>query len=306
MKTRCGLIRYYWECYTGWRIKDPRMHKRLFRRKFIVFARRVLSLFGAGVCCALLLYFLTLPRTYFVYYGKNSQRIKVEFADAHLSDANKSAIVKDLNSCLKKMSRKVQPFSGHRSNILKGAEAYTRILNFHPYFNPRADVRVTPDGQGLEISQTFSDTYTNAFAFAAAHSEMVAAGYRFVDFISSPNFSKISPDELQDYVVVDHMPDEQIRRQASQIISHLSSRFDYLPPSILSFQYRRMSTDHLRSDFNMQIPYLFADGYIQGIYQAIWRDGKWKLYGLHGFNDRTPEPRHAQGNTVDSGARKCL
>ena len=272
-----------------------RLHRRRiwrFKRGVVFFAKMTLLLLAVGACILLAFYFYTRPRTYYVYYGQNSEKIKVEFEDKKLSNAKRSAIVKDLNVCLREMSKRGRFFVGNpegSKSYYEGAAAYRILLDFHPYFNPRVCVNITPDGQGFQISQYASDTYTNAFAFAAAHSKIVAAGYKFVDFISSPCFANISTNDLRDYVVYDYLSEEKVMREAPRIISYLSNRFIYFPPSILSFEYRKMWSDDEPSYLSMQIPYLFVHGY-PGLYSAIWRDGKWKLYGVTGFHNLYPDP----------------
>lgn len=221
-----------------------------------------------------------------VYYGANSNALEVVFVDTHLSAANRAAIVTDLNLCL-------QSAWGKRGDLrLKDNEGFAGYLYFGyrcPHSNklfPR-DIVATPNGHALQISHELSDAYTNAFAFASAHSNIVAAGYAFVAFVSSTNFPNIPASELPHYFLPKNTPGAAIIANAQNTISELCSA-TYYPPSILGFGYMGRGPGPATTNLFMGIPSASQFGHWRGI-PAIWHDGKWKFCGLAWFID-PPQP----------------
>jgi len=70
------------------------------------------------------------------------------------------------------------------------------------YFLPAIGVVLPRFGMmkngNLQISQQLSNDYTNKFTFAAAHSNIVAAGYAFVEFLNSPDLANLPPSDWPD------------------------------------------------------------------------------------------------------------
>jgi len=112
-------------------------------------------------------------------------------------------------------------------------------------------------GLALHIPKKLSDAYTNAFAFAAANSNAVAAAYEFVAFVSSTNFPGISSNALPNYIMFKKaLPDANaesnaIVNLAPQIMSDLCDQ-TYYPPSILGFTYS--SDGPAATNLWMQVP----------------------------------------------------
>lgn len=88
----------------------------------------------------------------------------------------------------------------------------------------------------LQISNALSDAYTNAFAFASANSNIVAAAYEFVTFVSSTNFVAISSNALPNYLVQKGVTTNEISVDAQETISELRHQ-TYYPPGTRGFQY---------------------------------------------------------------------
>jgi hypothetical protein len=177
-----------------------------------------------------------------VYYGTNASLISLAFADTNLSESAKSAITADLQVCLNEWGkgelrlRNKGDSVGYIDNPTR-CPHYPEDIEF-----PENVVSNSVSGLALHIPQKLSDAYTNAFAFAAANSNIVAAAYEFVAFISSSNFVFLSSNALPNYILFKNKYSEtitesnEIVRLASQIIPGLCYQTFYTP-SILGFYY---------------------------------------------------------------------
>ena len=223
----------------------------------------IAALWGATLCLA---------QNNVVYYGANSNTLDVVFVDTTLSVTNQSAIIADLNVCLLEWGKKSElRFYGKEINGETGY-FYNPSLGFIFRFFPE-NIVSTPGGHALRISQELSDAYTNAFAFAAAHSNEMAAAYEFVAFVSSANFSSIPASDLPNYVLPKFLSDAEIIADAPKIMTQLGWA-TYYPPSILSFLYFDIGPGPATSNLFFSIP-SYDDGW-HGT-SAIWHDGKWKF-----------------------------
>jgi len=130
----------------------------------------------------------------------------------------------------------------------------------------------------LHIPKKLSDAYTNAFAFAAANSNIVAAAYEFVAFVSSSNFVTISSNDLPDYVLQKNTTTNEIIADAQETISELRHQ-TYYPPSILGFKYLEFgpSPTNLWLLVPCSSPLSYGDTKEWSPFPAVWHDGKWKF-----------------------------
>jgi len=144
--------------------------------------RNVLSIFiGCFIVFLLPLIFILAHWFYWewekrhaVFYGANSERVKVVFADANLSAANKKIIVADLNSYLKSEWGKEGKL--HLYNPKERGNKGEVVGFFHTKRNPRhsgalqfqGDVVATSNGHALLVPLELSDAYANAFRFTDA------------------------------------------------------------------------------------------------------------------------------------------
>jgi len=233
------------------------------------------AVFGASLCYG---------QGNVVYYGANTNALNIVFEDTNLSVSNQTLIVADLNICL-------QSEWGKRAELRTGNNdpAFAAHLSFghrSPYYDdfPK-DIVAIPGGHALWISQELSDAYTNRLAFAAAHSNIVAAGYAFVAFVSSTNFPAIPDTDMPLYYFPKSMPDSKLITDAQSIISSLTSYY-YYPPSIRQFGTITFLAEPGTEYLFMDIPASRSHG--KGIipwttFPAIFHDGKWKFMDKRWF-----------------------
>jgi hypothetical protein len=219
-----------------------------------------------------------------VFYGANTNSIGVAFVDANLSPSARASIVADMQVCLQEW--------GKRTQFRLGADDPAFVAHL---YNPKRcphypegtvfpdDVINGPNGLALQIPKKLSDAYTNAFAFAAANSNAVAAAYEFVAFVSPSNLVTLSTNALPNYIMFKNAladPNAEsnvIVSLAPQIIPDLCEQ-TYHPPSILGFYYsgKGPSTTNLW----MQVPTSSpsAGGFTDwNGTTVLWHDGKWKF-----------------------------
>jgi len=131
-------------------------------------------------------------------------------------------------------------------------------------------------GLALQIPKALSDAYTNAFAFAAANSNVVAAAYEFVAFVSSSNFAAIASNALPDYVMQKNMSTNDIIETAKEILSDLQEQ-TYYQPSLLGFYYspRGPSASNLWLSVPSSIHSPLGTEWLP--FPALWHEGKWRF-----------------------------
>jgi hypothetical protein len=112
-----------------------------------------------------------------VFYGANTNAIAVTFVDTNLSASAQASIVTDLHLCLQDWGKKSElDLGAYELGVIgylynfKSSPHYPETIEF-----PKNVVSNGTSGLALQITKSLSDAYTNAFAFAAANSNIVAA-----------------------------------------------------------------------------------------------------------------------------------
>ena len=215
-----------------------------------------------------------------VYYGVHLNAISLAFADTNLSTSAQEAIAADLRICLSEWGKATQfrlgaddpAFVAHLYNP-DITPHYPEMIDF-----PNKVVSNGVSGLALHIPQKISDAYTNAFAFAAANSNIVAAAYEFVAFVSSSNFVAISSNDLPNYVLQKNTTTNEIIADAQETISELRHQ-TYYPPSILGFKYLEFgpSPTNLWLLVPCSSPLSYNDRKEWSPFPAVWHEGKWKF-----------------------------
>ena len=215
-----------------------------------------------------------------VHYGVSSNSISVSFVDTNLSMSAKASIVADLQICLSEWGKTSELDLGLYG---PGVIGYLYNPDKSPHYPedirfPRTLVTNSVSGLTLQIPKALSDAYTNAFAFAAANSNIVAAAYEFVAFVSSSNFVAISSNDLPNYVLQKNTTTNEIIADAQETISELRCQTFY-PPSILGFQYSAEgpAATNLWMLVPCSIPLRYMDEKGWNAFPAIWHDNKWKF-----------------------------
>ena len=220
-----------------------------------------------------------------VFYGDNSNALAVVFADTNLLTSEKSAIVSDLKLCLQEWGKTSELDLGPYE---PGVAGYLYNPDKSPHYPenikfPRKLVTNDVSGPVLQIPKALSDVYTNAFAFAAANSNTVAAAYEFVAFVSSSNFPSISSNALPNYIMFKNgladanAESNAIVNLASQIIPDLCDQ-KYYPPSILGFKYSPEGP--ATTNLWMQVPNSSPSaggGTDWGKTTVLWHANKWRF-----------------------------
>ncbi|MDD3584442.1 MAG: hypothetical protein PHG74_10565 [Kiritimatiellae bacterium] len=213
-----------------------------------------------------------------VYYGTNASPISLAFADTNLSESAKSAITADLRVCLSEWGKATQ--------FRLGADDPAFVAHLHnpditPYYPETIDfpdnvVSSGAAGLALHIPKKLSDAYTNAFAFAAANSNIVAAAYEFVAFVSSTNFLSVTSNQIANYFLFNQAT-PQLYQLAFHDLTNSVHGSSYYPPSVLGFHYSPEGP--APTNLWLYIPSSSpVCGYIEwGPVTAIWHDGKWKF-----------------------------
>lgn len=220
-------------------------------------------------------------QTNVVFYGTNTNTIAVSFVDTNLSASAKSGIVSDLQLCLHEWGKKTY-LSLSLGADEPGLVGYLERPSVSPHYPENIEfpegVTNTPSGLALQIPRSLSDVYTNAFAFAAANSNIVAAAYEFVAFVSSSNFISLSSNALPNYVMQKNVSTNEIIADAQAIISGLRHQTYYMP-SILGFKYLEIgpSATNLWMLVPCSSPLSYSDAKEWSGYPAIWHNGKWRF-----------------------------
>ncbi len=215
-----------------------------------------------------------------VYYGINTNALAVSFVDTNLSASAKSAIVSDLQLCLQEWGNKTY-LSLSLGADEPGLVGYLERPSVSPHYPENIEfpegVTNTPSGLALQIPKALSDAYTNAFAFAASNSNIVAAAYEFVTFVSSTNFHAVSSNTIMDYVLVKGATTNMYFMNFTDTTNSLRKQ-TYYPSSVLGFSYS--SRGPAATNLWMLVPCsnTMPWGSVEwGMFHAVWHDGKWKF-----------------------------
>lgn len=212
-----------------------------------------------------------------VFYGTNTNAMGVVFMDTNLSASVKASIVADLQVC------SIEWGKGELRLRNKGdSVGYIDNATRCPHYpeNIEFPENVVSNGLGglaLQIPKKLSDAYTNAFAFAVANSNIVAAAYEFVAFVSSTNFYIVTSNQISSYCLYNQAPSLFYQLSFSEITNSVSQQ-SYYPPSILGFYYSPDGPN--ASDLWVRIPCTYpshGSSVSWNFLPAIWHDGKWKF-----------------------------
>ena len=211
-----------------------------------------------------------------VYYGTNASPISLAFVDTNLSESAKSAITADLRICLSEWGKgelRMMNEGGYVGYIDNPTHCphYPEDIMF-----PENVVSNGASGLALHIPKALSDAYTNAFAFAAANSNIVAAAHEFVAFVSSTNFLSVTSNQIANYFLFNQAT-PQLYQLAFHDLTNSVHGSSYYPPSVLGFHYSPEGPTP--TNLWLYIPSSSpVCGYIEwGPVTAIWHDGKWKF-----------------------------
>lgn len=214
-----------------------------------------------------------------VYYGANSNALSVAFADTNLSASVQASIVSDLRLCLQEWGKSSTLDLGAYEPGLAGYLYNPKTGPHYPkgFIFPDNLVASGEGGVVLRVPTGLSDAYTNAFAFAVANSNTVAAAYEFVTFVSSSNFASIPPENLPNYVLLKNSTPSEITADAQEIISELRHQ-TYYPPSILGFHHSGVGPSATNLWLYVPCSSPAGGGYVEwSPFPAIWHEGKWRF-----------------------------
>ena len=202
-----------------------------------------------------------------VYYGSNSNALDVVFVDTKLSAKTKSAIVADLNLCLREWGKTAELLFWDEDDegIVGQLDVGTMCPHYpHDIEFPENIVSNGMVGVALQVSKELSDAYTKAF----------------VAFVSSTNFANLPPQKLPDYLLCKNETPEEIIARAQKTIAELGHQ-TYYSPSVLGIGYAPVGPKGVFSNSNlwMLLPCSspVGDRKEWGPFPAIWHKGKWKF-----------------------------
>jgi len=241
--------------------------------------KRLLAVVAVITCCVT----VGFGQSNVVYYGTNASSIGVSFVDANLSASAKASIVADLQVCLNEWGKG----SALRLRIKGNSDGYFYNSTECPHYPEDVEfpenIVISSGNPALQIPKKLSDAYTNAFAFAAANSNIVVAAYEFVAFVSSTNFVSLPSNALPNYIMFKNgLPDANaesnaIVNLAPQIMPDLCEQ-TYHPPSILGLYYDVKGPS--ATNLWMRVPNSSpsAGGFVDWASTSVlWHDGKWRF-----------------------------
>lgn len=215
-----------------------------------------------------------------VFYGTNASSIRVSFVDTNLSASTQSAIVSDLQVCLHEWGKRTELILGADEPDLAG---YLYNFKTNPHYPEDIafpeGVTNTPAGLALQIPKVLSDAYTNAFAFAAANSNAVAAAYEFVAYVTGSNFlSTVTSNTIHNYLLVKGMPCAYYQSEFEGIVEGLLQYPKYCPPSLLGFYCSPNGPGPSNLYFILPAKTNPGYGYDEWhSFPTIWHDNRWKI-----------------------------
>jgi hypothetical protein len=224
-----------------------------------------------------------------VYYGAASNALGVAFADTNLSAAAKTAITADLQSCLSEWGKTSElDLGAYEPGLVGYLDNVATCPHYPEGLGFPKNIISTPSGLTLQVPKKLSDAYANAFAFAAANSNAVAAAYEFVAFVSSSNFvSTVTSNTIHNYILVKDTSSDDPKRNVSNeyyqvefsgIIEGVFQYLKYYPPSVLGFYHTTNGPG--TTNFCVKLPAksnsVSAHDEWDG-FPAVWYDNRWKI-----------------------------
>jgi len=212
-----------------------------------------------------------------VFYGTNTNAIGVVFMDTNLSASVKAAIVADLQVCSIEWGKGALRLR-NKGDSVGYIDNATRCPHYPEGIEfPENVVSNGLGGLALQIPKKLSDAYTNAFAFAAANSNIVAAAYEFVSFVSATNFNSVTSNQISNYFLYNQAP-PLLYQLGFHSLTNSLRRQSFHQPSILGFYYSPEGP--AATNLWMTVPCSdppYGDSLDWGSFRAIWHDGKWKF-----------------------------
>jgi len=214
-----------------------------------------------------------------VFYGTNASSIGVSFVDTNLSVSAQASIVTDLQICLNEWGNKSELRLRNKENSAGYFYNSTQCPHYPENIKFPENVVTNTNGPILQISKTLSDAYTNAFAFATANSNIVAAAHEFVTFVASTNFGSVASNQISNYFLFNQAP-PVLYQIAFEDITNSWRNQTFYQPSVLSFHYS--STGPAPTNLWMFVPSSCPSTLYNGVtiwnqLPSIWHDGKWKF-----------------------------
>lgn len=220
--------------------------------------------------------FACLGQEYSILWKTNT--VNVVFEDSNLNSASLGSISSDMQYC----------FQGWGADAIiklrnkEGSVGYMDYGTVNPYYPdglafPKNLITNETAGIALQVSKEISDAYTNAMAFAAANTGIVATAYEFIEFVSSTNFYSVSSNQIANYVLFrDATP--SIYLQFFVDITNSLRKQKYYLPSLLGFCYSSEGPGTTNLWLNIPSTSTTMTGETQwSPFPAIWHEGKWKF-----------------------------
>jgi hypothetical protein len=208
-----------------------------------------------------------------IVVGTNS--FDVVFEAKNIAPATQSRIVDDINLCRQLWTNSVLYLD---YNEFDSSISDWDVI-FKPYFNdmrvPRDLVTNSTGSWSLFVSKQVSDAYLEAFEFANANSNIIAAAWSFANMVSNTNIICNTRAELFEYALVSPNMNINLPGWFSSSFTEL----EHSPPSVMAFGYivkELEAVPGVSSNLFMRLQYRSTDNIDQ--HMCIWHDEKWKFY----------------------------
>lgn len=230
----------------------------------------------------LFIYFLMCPicvvaSEYAIDFTTN--RFSVSFADASLTDFQKSTISADLQheyltltNCPITVSE--SGTHGYLDFAAYGTEPYLTGIRLPSMFE------ILPSGNRIiEVDKKLSDSYKDALSLISANAGVYEQGRAFVSSLRNGLLSSITSNEVSQVFYSQKAVSEESAEKSRDELSHYLDGYDLLDPGVLSFGASSEFLSDGSETFFMIVPYVnIGDSGKHGAFPAVWTDGRWKLF----------------------------
>lgn len=217
-------------------------------------------------------------QSHFITYGANTDAIKLAFEDQYVSASCRTLIANDMQLCLSEWGRTSElrlRNEGVSVGYLYNSDQcphYPEEVEF-----PKNVILDSANERALMVSKRLSDAYTNAFTFATANSNIIAAAYQFISFVSSTNFLQLPASELPNYLLEKKATSNEIIALAAKTKNDLAQQ-TYYSPSLLGFAYFNVGPESTNLWMRIPCSNPLVDNDLQwSAFPAIWHDNRWKF-----------------------------